>query len=50
MDVKANLTSRGGLIQAGNVLYQPSFLAVRLEDSALALPPTSRRGCTSRAA
>ena len=36
MDIKANLTSRGGLIQAGNVLYQPSFLAVRLEDSALA--------------
>ena len=36
VDVKANLTSRGGLIQAGNVLYQPSFLAVRLEDSALA--------------
>ena len=25
VDVKANLTSRGGLIQAGNVLYQPSF-------------------------
>ena len=36
VDIKANLTSRGGLIQAGNVLYQPSFLAVRLEDSALA--------------
>ena len=50
VDVKANLTSRGGLIQAGNVLYQPSFLAVRLEDSALAPAANQRRGCTSRAA
>ena len=37
VDIKANLVSRGGLIQAGNVLLQPSFLAPRIEDAALSL-------------
>ena len=31
VDIKANLVSRGGLIQAGNILLQPSFLAPRIE-------------------
>ncbi|KAG0773204.1 hypothetical protein G6F22_015073 [Rhizopus arrhizus] len=39
VDIKANLVSRGGLIQAGNVLLQPSFLAPRIEDAALAPQP-----------
>ncbi|NMK50630.1 filamentous hemagglutinin N-terminal domain-containing protein, partial [Achromobacter sp. Bel] len=36
VDIRAGLTSRGGLIQAGNVLLQPSLQANRIEDTAQA--------------
>lgn len=36
VDIKADLVSRGGLIQAGNVLLQPSFAAARIEETAQA--------------
>ena len=36
VDIKAGLVSRGGLIQAGNVLLQPSLLANRIEETAQA--------------
>ncbi|MFD4837394.1 filamentous hemagglutinin family protein [Achromobacter sp. NPDC058515] len=39
VDINADLVSRGGLIQAGNVLLQPSFQAPRIEDTALAPQP-----------
>ncbi len=44
VDIKANLVSRGGLIQAGNILLQPSFLAPRIEDTGLAPQANQKPG------